>query len=47
MAANNNGTSLFWDKKERTRKKSAIVYGGLTVLFFILFGISCRLWLIC
>jgi hypothetical protein len=33
-------TSLFWDKKERTRKKSAIVYGGLTILFFILFGVT-------
>lgn len=33
-------TSLFWDKKERTRKKSALVYGGLTILFFILFGVA-------
>jgi len=33
-------TSLFWDKKERTRKKSALVYGGLTILFFILFGVT-------
>ena len=33
-------TSLFWDKKERTRKKSAIIYGSLTILFFILFGIT-------
>jgi hypothetical protein len=32
--------SLFWDKKERTRKKSALVYGGLVVLFFIFFGVS-------
>jgi hypothetical protein len=32
--------SLFWDKKERTRKKSALVYGGLMVLFFIFFGVS-------
>lgn len=28
--------SLFWDKKERTKKRSARVYGGLTVLFLIL-----------
>lgn len=33
-------TSLFWDKKERTRKKSSLVYGGLTILFFILFGVT-------
>jgi hypothetical protein len=33
-------TSLFWDKKERTRKKSILVYGGLTILFFILFGVT-------
>lgn len=32
--------SLFWDKKERTKKKSALIYGGLTVLFFILFGVT-------
>jgi hypothetical protein len=31
-------TSLFWDKKERTRKKSGLIYGGLIILFFILFG---------
>lgn len=31
-------TSLFWDKKQRTRKKSALIYGGLLFLFFILFG---------
>lgn len=31
-------TSLFWDKKERTKKKSGLIYGGLTLLFFILFG---------
>lgn len=34
----NPKTSLFWDKKERTKKKSAAIYGGLTILFFILFG---------
>lgn len=33
-------TSLFWDKKERTRKRSSLVYGGLTILFFILFGVT-------
>jgi hypothetical protein len=31
-------TSLFWDKKERTKKKSGLVYGGLTLLFLILLG---------
>ena len=36
----NPKTSLFWDKKVRTKKKSALVYGGLTILFFILFGVS-------
>jgi hypothetical protein len=34
----NPKTSLFWDKNERTKKKSRLVYGGLTILFFILFG---------
>jgi hypothetical protein len=34
----NPKTSLFWDKKVRTKKKSALIYGGLTILFFILFG---------
>jgi hypothetical protein len=33
-------TSLFWDKEKATRKKSAFVYGGLTLLFFILFGVT-------
>jgi len=33
-------TSLFWDKKERTRKKSSLIYGSLIILFFILFGVS-------
>jgi hypothetical protein len=33
-------TSLFWDKEKVTRKKSAFVYGGLTLLFFILFGVT-------
>ena len=32
--------SLFWDKKERSKKKSALVYGGLIILFFILFGVT-------
>jgi hypothetical protein len=36
----NPKTSLFWDKKERTKKKSAFVYGGFIVLSFILFGVS-------
>ncbi len=31
-------TSLFWFDKERTVKKSAIAYGGLLFLFFILFS---------
>lgn len=35
----NPKTSLFWDKKERTKRKSRLVYGGFTVLFFILFGV--------
>jgi hypothetical protein len=35
----NPKTSLFWDKGERTKKKSRFVYGGLTILFFILFGV--------
>ncbi len=33
-------TSIFWDKKDPTRKKSALVYGSLTILFFILFGVT-------
>ncbi len=33
-------TSLFWDKNAATRNKSALIYGGLTVLFFTLFGIT-------
>lgn len=31
-------TSLFWNKEKRTRKKSVLIYGGLTILFFTLFG---------
>lgn len=34
------GASLFWDKKERSKKKSALVYGGLIILFFVLFGVT-------
>lgn len=34
----NPKTSLFWTKKEKTKKKSAAIYGGLTILFLILFG---------
>lgn len=30
--------SLFWDKKEQTKKKSALIYGGLSLIFFVLFG---------
>lgn len=30
--------SLFWMKENPTRKKSALIYGGLVVLSFILFG---------
>ena len=30
--------SLFWDKQERTKKRSSWIYGSLTILFFILFG---------
>lgn len=33
-------TSLFWDKKERTKKRSAFVYGVFAVVFFILFGVT-------
>lgn len=33
-------TSLFWEKKTQTKKKSAITYGFLAIVFFILFGIS-------
>jgi hypothetical protein len=32
-------TSLFWDKQNATRKKSALTYAGLTVLFFVLFAV--------
>ncbi|WP_299291328.1 hypothetical protein [uncultured Mucilaginibacter sp.] len=31
-------TSLFWNKEKRTRKQSVLIYGGLAILFFILFG---------
>ncbi len=31
-------TSLFWNKEKRTRKKSVLIYGILTILFFTLFG---------
>lgn len=30
--------SLFWDKKDPTKKKSAIIYSGFSLLFFILLG---------
>jgi len=30
--------SLFWNKNVRTRKKSSMIYGGLTLLFLILFA---------
>jgi hypothetical protein len=33
-------TSLFWDKNSPTRKKSLLIYGGLTILFFVLFGVT-------
>lgn len=33
-------TSLFWYKKTQTKKKSAIVYGALIIVCFILFGIT-------
>lgn len=33
-------TSLFWDKKAYTKKKSAIVYGALIIICFMLFGIT-------
>lgn len=33
-------TSLFWDKKARTKKKSAILYGVMIIVCFILFGIT-------
>jgi len=32
--------SLFWDKKGPTKKKSAFVYSGFMILFFILFGVT-------
>jgi hypothetical protein len=32
--------SLFWDKQERTKKRSNVIYGSLTLLFFILFGMA-------
>ena len=34
----NPKTSLFWDKKAPTKKKSVIIYGVLTIFFFISFG---------
>lgn len=33
-------TSLFWNKNQPTRKKSFLIYGGLTLVTFILFGVS-------
>lgn len=33
-------TSLFWYKKERTRKKSLLIYGVLIIVSFVLFGIT-------
>jgi len=33
-------TSLFWYKKERTRIKSFLIYLVLTIIFFVLFGVS-------
>lgn len=33
-------TSLFWYKQERTRKKSAAIYGITLVVSFILFGVT-------
>lgn len=33
-------SSLFWYKKGQTRKKSTAIYGGATILFFILFGVT-------
>ena len=30
--------SLFWDKEERTKRRSNWIYGSLTILFFLLFG---------
>ena len=32
--------TLFWDKNNPTRKKSALIYGGLLMLFFVLFGVA-------
>jgi len=32
--------SLFWDNNAPTRKKSALIYGGLTFAFFVLLGIT-------
>ncbi len=36
----NPAISLFWYKKEKTRKLSALIYSGLMILFFILFGVT-------
>jgi len=33
-------TSLFWYNKERTKKKSSLIYIGLIIFSFLLFGIS-------
>ena len=30
--------SLFWEKNERTKKKSSLIYGGLAILILIIFG---------
>lgn len=34
----NPNKSLFWDKTERTKKKSSLIYGGLAILTLIAFG---------
>jgi hypothetical protein len=33
-------TSLFWDKGERTKKRSALIYGISLIVCFILFGVT-------
>lgn len=36
----NPSASLFWYKNQRTKKKSALIYSGFIILFFILAGTS-------
>jgi len=36
----NPNVSLFWYRKERTRKRSLLIYGLSVIAFFVLFGIT-------